>query len=651
MGLGNWLEERSGLPGFVRDRLNEPVSRAGRWRRAVGAGVLFLFALQILTGMLLMAVYSPSTTTAWGSVWYVQTQMAAGWLIRGLHRFAGDAMILLLGVYVLQFIFAAAYRRPRELQWWVVLGMLAVTAALGHTGYLLPWDQQAYWAAEVRTNILAMTPFIGDDLRTLLLGGTDLGQATLTRFYALHVVALPVCFLLLAVGHQALARRFRRAEPENVAGLDAARFWPDQFLRNSLIFVAVLVAVFAVVCYSHAVRGNNWLGAPADPAGADYPARPEWYARFLFQWLKAFDSPTGEMIGAIIVPGLMLLVALVVPFFDRVMSTRAAHRTVVGLAVTALVAFVGLTYASLRDDRDPPEERVSAVHARQDQGETLTESEQRVLRAWRFNRQKEQAAGDARRSFELAAEKGIPPEGPLALLANDPWTRGPRLFAAHCAACHRFDGHNGLGWTPPEPASSSDLAGFATREWIRGLLAEPLHDRYFGLMVRDDGSPAHTRMAKWTDEMRQDSATDEALAGLHADFDAAAAYLEDESLHPGRLASLAAEELEKPDEGLSASELQLRRGRAFFLTECNACHSYQGERHGTFNAPEMYGYGSVAWLEKMIAHPSHETLYRDRGKGRAMMPSFEDRLSENERRLLTEWLHVSRGLRNATSTK
>ena len=284
---------------------------------------------------------------------------------------------------------------------------------------------------------------------------------------------------------------------------------------------------------------------------------------------------------------------------------------------------------------------VSAVRAKQQRGEELGESDRRVLRAHLFNRQRLGAARMAQRAFELAQLRGIPPEGPLALIANDPVTRGPILFAAHCASCHRFGGHDGLGNVPPEPATSSDLRGYATRSWIRGLLQDPMDDRYFGRMVNPDGDPAHTRMSMWVSEQMEENQDEKDRQRLWANFDAVAAYLEDESRRPGRLAHVTdeADGAMGDDSALSELEREIVRGRRFFLSVCNECHSYRGERTGRFRAPEMFGYGSVAWIERMMADPSDDTRYRSRGREPARMPAFEQTLSPRDRRLIAEWLH------------
>ncbi len=145
MGLIDWFDERTGLRKLVHNILYEPVPGGARWRYVWGGTVVFLFAVQVLTGLLLMAVYSPSATTAWGSVWYIQTQVPLGWLIRGLHTTASDAMLIVVALYCLQMVIAKAYRAPREFVWCLTLCLLGLTLALSLTGHLLPWDQEGYW--------------------------------------------------------------------------------------------------------------------------------------------------------------------------------------------------------------------------------------------------------------------------------------------------------------------------------------------------------------------------------------------------------------------------------------------------------------------------------------------------------------------------
>ena len=647
MKLTDWIDQRTGIRKLVRGVLDESVPGGARWRYVWGSVLVFVFALQVLTGILLMTVYSPSATTAWSSVWYIQSEMTLGWLIRGLHHFGSQAMIILLPIHVLQVLVARAYRSPREINWWLGLGLFGLVLGLSLTGYLLPWDQKGYWATKVATNIMGLTPVVGGVLQKLVVGGSEYGHLTITRFFTLHVMVLPACLALLLIAHLALFRRhgvtFRPAD----AGKTAGSFWPEQLLRDSLACLAVLALLFGVVWYTHAVQGNALLDAPADPSASDYPARPEWYFLFLFQSLKFFEGPRLEVFGAIVLPGGVAACLFALPLLDKLLRPKTAHRVAMGFVIVLFATTILLTLDAFRDDRDPPAEAVALIRDGQRRGAKLDAADRETLRAWRFNRQRDEATRVADRALELAATQGIPPSGPLEMIARDPTIRGPKLFAAHCAICHRYHGHNGLGIVPIEEPTSSDLGGYASREWIRGLLDDPTSDVYFGRMKKPDGAPAHTRMSKWLAELREDYEDDDALDALAGDLDAAAAYLADESVNPGRLAGTAPDAINAMIAGdgsgkLAADEVQILRGRAFFIETCNECHSYDAKRKGTIRAPEMMGYGSPDWIERMIADPGHETRYRRAGREPAQMPPFENVLSDQDRRVLAEWLHGNR---------
>lgn len=627
--------------------LPELATRQPLHRSIPGSTILFLFGLEAFTGLLLMTVYSPSTTTAWSSVWYVQTQMTYGWLIRGMHKFSSDAMVLVVLLYLVQHLRARTYRLEGGRAWRTGLCLLGLAMALALTGYLLPWDQKGYWGTKVRTNILGLAPVIGPSLRALLLGGSEPGNLTLTRFYTLHVIVLPGIFLLLVRARRLRAGDEAVSDPSDSGQPSRAHRPVRDRLGPSLAWAFTLIAVLTATLAAHDWLGNELLHAPADPTSSNYPARPEWFNLFLFQWLKSFSGPTMEIIGAIVVPGAVVTVFFLFPYFDRLLPSRIVHRVALGLAATTFMVIAWLTYAAVRDDRNPADALVDAARQKERQGLTLDDAEQAILRARELYRHRAGARNLAERAIELAAAKGIPPEGPRSLLLQDPITRGPELFASHCASCHRFNGHNALGEIPAEPAASSDLAGFAGRSWIRGLLTDPTADRYFGRMKKPDGSPAHTRMSKWIAETLAEYADAKHRRELLIDFDAVAAYLEDESLHPGRLKEASTTGTDDPDRAAAAppmtdDDLLILRGRSFFERVCNECHRYDGEHSGTFKAPEMLGYGSVEWIELMIAEPDHELRYRSKGRERAQMPRFKDRLSEHDRRMIAEWLHAVR---------
>ncbi len=600
--------------------------------------VVGLFVVQAITGLLLMTAYSPSTTSAWGSVWYIQTQVPGGWLIRGMHHFASDALILVLLLYAGQLLVAGRYRPPRQVIWRATLVALGLALGLSLSGHLLPWDQAGYWGTKVRTNILARTPVVGEMMAKLLIGGAEFGNLTLTRFYTLHIAILPLAlgWLLFRVYNRSTDPNLDGAHLKSPSVVKSDEEFSGRPLRaglrhmpSAVAFTVVMLIVIAANWYARTVLGGQLLDAPADPTSTDYPARPEWHTLFLYQWLKAFEGPVLEVIGAIAVPSSIGVAFFLFPFAERVFSQRTAHRLVMGLSVAFAFSAIGLTFAAKWDDREPDESAVTAIRELQRSGASLKQADEAILRAEQFNRQRTQAERAAKRAIELAGSEGIPPGGPTALLASDPLTAGPRLFAVHCATCHRYDGHDGLGVIPLEPASSSDLAGFASREWIRGLLADPMDDRYFGRMRTPEGEPAHTRMSKFIAEVIPEG--EDARRSLHADFDAVAAFLAQGSPKPST------EEVAS-----SGVHSLVGRGKEVFMNVCNECHSYDGQRMGTTRAPEMLGYGSVEWIEVMIAEPDHDSRYRATGRERARMPRFKDVLTESERKMIAQWLYNSR---------
>ena len=639
-----WLERRSAIPDMLRKWINRPIPQRDRWRRTWISLIAFLFVVQCVTGLMLLWVYSASTSAAWGSVWQLQTQNPGGWFLRGLHIFASDALIISVVIHLGHLLWAKLYFPPFEAHWWIGLALVAMIVAAAHTGYLLPWDQNGYWGTIVRTNILSRTPVIGNELRQMVLGGSQLGQATLTRFHALHVAALPVGFILLLLIQRSL-RSPGSLEKESPSALESSEpYWPHQLFRHSLTWLLALSALAGLAWYYHSVVGSPHLQAPADASASDYPARPEWYFRCLFELLKHFQGPTMEVIGSIVVPSLIAAVVIALPFARRFFSAKTSHRVSLAFVGLLAVSACGLTAASFTADRQPPDEIIADAQRKRQSGEPLSTSQEVALAAKRFHDQRVRATQTARRVIELAATEGIPPDGPLALLENDWATQGPVLFAAQCASCHRYDGHDGLGNIPVDPPTSSDLAGFGTQAWIRALLENPMAPRFFGRMKTPEGEPAHTRMSKWIANLNEEIEDEQDRQSLNLQLDAVAFALSREAVDPGQMKLPPDNPQGTPSMVVASSELgglaeMVRRGREFFLDNCNECHSYEGERTGTRKAPEMYGYGSIAWIERLISDPSHDSLYRSKGREPARMPSMNNRLTPKEIHLVAKWLN------------
>lgn len=459
-----WLEHRAGLLSLLRFFAAEEVPGGARWSYVFGSVLLALFALQAVSGVVLMAYYSPSATQAWASVAFVQDQVWGGWLVRGLHHFGASAMIVVLGLHLAQVFLYGAYRAPREVNWLVGLLLLQIVMAFGLTGYLLPWDQKGFWATQVATNIIGTAPLVGPALQKVLVGG-DYGSLTLTRFYALHALVLPATLVVLAVGHVLLFKRHKvtpapwRSEAEVVARKET--FWPRQALFD---LAAALLAYGAVLALVLANRGAP-LDAPADPAST-YVARPEWYFLPLFQLLKYFEGPL-EVVGTIVLPALAFGALAALPWLDRGHDRSLRGRLpVLAAGGAAALLVLGLGALAVVEDAGDPGIAV-------------------------------QRAESARRASvaRALARKGLGPAGGLAALQDDPLETGRALFREHCAACH-------IAPTPDDRKVKGPLLhGLRSRARMVAFLQNPDDGRFFG----NTGNKG---------EMKPPNATEEELMAL-----------------------------------------------------------------------------------------------------------------------------------------
>jgi ubiquinol-cytochrome c reductase cytochrome b subunit len=591
--LIDWVDRRTGCRKIVHEALYENVPGGARWRYVWGSTLTFTLAIQFITGIFLWMGYSPSSQTAWESVYYIQDVMSGGWLLRGLHHYTAHAMIILLALHLMQVVIDGAYKAPREVNFWFGLILLQLVLALSLTGYLLPWDQKGFWATKVATNLVAAVPGIGPALQKIIVGGPEYGHHTLTRFFALHAGLIPGSIVALLVGHIYLFRRHGLTAKEPRLRPDAA-FWPDQVLKDSVACLAVLVTVLFFIVRHRLLSPSGPLGAefgaPADPSEPYSAARPDWYFLFLFQFLKFFPGGT-ELWGAIIIPGLIMLVIFLMPFLGK---WQLGHRFNIGLLFSLLAGAGLLTYLAWNEDRHNENYRAAA----------------------------QAAAREAARVRVLAASPaGIPTSGAVTLLRNDPLTQGPKLFAQKCAGCHRFDGQDGTGRLVKDPQSASDLKGFASREWLSGLL-DP--DRisttnYFGATSHRDGKMvrfARKNVANYTPEQKDN--LKKVIAALSAEA----------QLKP----QLAADQRD-------AASIEL--GRALLRDEmkCTDCHEF-GKKDEDATAPSLSGYGSRKWLISFISNSAHPTFYGDKND---RMPAFgpDQILTPHDIGLIADWLRGS----------
>lgn len=201
-----WLDERLGLTTIYNTVLDRKVPKVNWWF-TLGSASLFLFVLQVVTGIFLTVYYVPSPDHAYDSIQYIMNEVAFGWLIRGIHHWGASLMVLFVFIHMLRTFYFAAYKYPREVTWVTGVFLLLATIGMGFTGYLLPWNQRAYWATTVGTEIPGTAPFIGDFIIRILRGGSDLSGVTLARFFSVHIWFLPAIIVLLISIHLYLVIR------------------------------------------------------------------------------------------------------------------------------------------------------------------------------------------------------------------------------------------------------------------------------------------------------------------------------------------------------------------------------------------------------------------------------------------------------------
>jgi ubiquinol-cytochrome c reductase cytochrome b subunit len=292
----DWLEHRTGIQSIVRDFLYEDIPASSGWHQIIGSMAVFFFLIQVVTGILLAINYAPTPGDAYNSVKYIMTELTAGSFIRGLHHWGASMMIVIVVAHMIQVFLYGAYKKPREATWMLGVVLLLITLAFGLTGYLLPWDNRAYWGTVVTTQIAGQAPVVGPYLTRLLGGEGSIGVVTFARFYATHVVVLPPLMMVLIGIHVYLVRK-HGVTPAPGDTAPREKFFPKQVFKDTVgVFVAFMVLFIL------ALVAKVPLEKLADPTDTAYVPRPEWYFLFLFQMLKFFKGPM-EAIGSTVQPG------------------------------------------------------------------------------------------------------------------------------------------------------------------------------------------------------------------------------------------------------------------------------------------------------------------------------------------------------------
>ena len=649
--LINWIDHRTGFRSLTKEVLLENIPGGSRWRYVWGSTLTFALFVQFITGIFLWMGYSASSGDAWESVNYIQNEMTGGWLLRGIHHWMAQAMPILLLLHLMQVLVDGAYKAPREVNFWFGVILLKLVLALSLTGYLLPWDQKGYWATKVATNLANLVPFIGPEIQKLVVGGTEYGHHTLTRFFALHAGVLPALIVLLVIGHIYLFRRHGITPAEPVKKKDAF-FWPDQVFKDAVACLAVMATVLFFVIWYHGAH----LSSPADPSEPFSAARPDWYFLYLFQFLKlpAFAGDK-EVWGAIYIPSIFVGFICLMPFIGK---WKVGHFFNVGVMFAFLGGAGALTYLAKHEDISGP-------------------NSSNYLKAILDDER------DAKRAIELARHVGIESTA-LNLLKTDPKTQGPKLFAQHCASCHRYDGHDGLAHSLPdanslnelkqrtstqnrftssnsvhpewlarfkdsgstndwkavesiltankegvfeviagtklkEAPSAPDLKGFASRQWIMDLLTPEIYisNRFFGGTIHKDGDMyrrfLNRKVTKYDNEEKE-------MLKLVAFALSAEAKLPLQA------------EIDKAD----AEKIQQGVDHLIDDISCINCHAFQ-EPDPDVEGPDLTGYGSRQWIIDFVKNPEHEKFYPESND---RMPSFGIKkiLTEKEIGLIADWI-------------
>ncbi len=597
-----WIEDRTGLVTAYeqcsRRRVPAGPCCLGLWPSVI----LFTFVVEAVTGVFLWMFYSPSAQTAWESVYYVQYEVLGGWLLRGIHYQAGQVLLALLLLYAIHMIVSGAYRAPRELVFWSVVGMALVTIALLLTGDLLPWTQVGYWSTNVRTKFLFLLPWVGEPLYKLAVGGPEMGHLTLTRFVALHAGVFSAVFAVLLGLHWWLARKAATADPSDTP--PTRPYWPDQFFLDMLACCVVLAVILFLVGQNGI--GGQWagyrpgdylgheLGSPRDPIDAYAAARPDWYFVGVYQFAHYFPGSM-KILPIFVVPGLLVLLFLAMPFWS---GKKVGHVVNLLLTVGLLAAAAALTVESKRvDARDP------GVQA------SLADEEEAAFRV-----------------RELIRAKGVPASGALSLLWDDAKTQGPKLFKQHCASCHDFADGQGEGMLAEKPSAPS-LYGFAGTEWLTGFLdakqigyapvtlSKTDRPQFFGATAFKEGEMAG--FVKDNLKELKKEVGDEEFQKM--------------------IAALASEATRPPEDKPPAENKRLVED--FTCTDCHRFH----DKGRLGAAPDLTGYGSREWLIGIIGDPAHKRFYgakNDRMPAYAKTPEAPEKniLSARQVEMIAEWL-------------
>jgi ubiquinol-cytochrome c reductase cytochrome b subunit len=458
----DWIESRTGAVSATSEFLTEDVPGGASYWYVFGSATLFCMILQIVTGIFLTFYYAPSSATAWESTKYIMDKVPLGWFVLSLHYWGASAMIALLVLHLLQVMIWGAYKAPREIMWIVGVLLFIVTLVLGLTGYLLPWDLDAYFASSVAISIAASVPVIGDAVSQFLNDGPTIGTLTINRFFGLHVWLMPISLILLVGVHLFIFRHNGSAglpADDDQKRLPQGRFWPNQMFMDA--FASFLVFVLIVVLALVAPPGLDQKANPAAPF-IPYPA---WYFLALYGLLRLAGIvptpliPIANLLATVVIPGVLVTWLIVLPFLDRNPSRRLSKRPwALGLTAISVVGAVGLSIYS----------QVKIVEEQTAQGP---------------------APAAAAQAPAASAVTGATSGGSQTGGA----TSGASVYSTNCSGCHGAQGQGQPGAFPP----------LAKNPTVTGDPAKVIHIVSYGLSekITVAGSTYNGQMPPWKGQL------------------------------------------------------------------------------------------------------------------------------------------------------
>jgi ubiquinol-cytochrome c reductase cytochrome b subunit len=333
----DWIDERIGVRTIWETVASRPIPGGASWFYVLGSTLLFIFVLQMLSGIFLALYYVPTPDHAYASVKYIQDEATLGSFVRGIHHWGASFMMVLIAIHMLRVFTFGSYKKPREMVWLLGVGLITLVFGFAFTGYLLPWDQKAYWATVVGTNVVGTVPVVGGLLLKIVRGGAELGNLTLSRFFAVHTYILPWTLAILAGLHVfilELAGPGGKWAPALNTPDRTEPLFPNQIFKDSMFILAVFIALAVL-----AIASPAGLEPQADPTDTTYNPRPEWYFYFVFQLLRIFEGRY-EVVGTFVLPTIAGILLILLPFLDRRPERAPAKRKV-------LMSIAGLTVAGV----------------------------------------------------------------------------------------------------------------------------------------------------------------------------------------------------------------------------------------------------------------------------------------------------------------